>query len=82
MAYRLLLIDDEAPKVISDVFKSFGKDQGYEINSQTEVSGIPWDLVDNASIILIDYYFPDNHTGIEFLIDMCAQFLQKVVCLW
>jgi len=67
MTHRLLLIDDEAPKVISDVFKSFGKDQGYEINSQTKVSGIPWELVDNASIILADYYFPDNHTGVEFL---------------
>lgn len=67
MAYRLLLIDDEAPKVISDVFKSFGKDHGYEFNSQTEVSGIPRELVDSADIILIDYSFPDNHTGVEFL---------------
>lgn len=67
MTHRLLLIDDEAPKVIADVFKSFGKDQGYEFDSQTKVSGIPWELVDSADIILIDYSFPDNHTGVEFL---------------
>jgi CheY-like chemotaxis protein len=67
MTHRLLLIDDEAPKVISQVFTSFSKDQGYEFNTQTSVAGIPWELVDNASIILIDYYFPDNHTGVEFL---------------
>jgi len=67
VTHRLLLIDDEAPKVIADVFKSFGKDQGYEFDSQTKVSGIPWELVDSADIILIDYSFPDNHTGVEFL---------------
>jgi len=67
MTYKLLLIDDEAPKVISQVFSSFNKDQGYEINSQTRVSGISWELVDSANIILIDYSFPDNHTGVEFL---------------
>lgn len=70
MAYKLLLIDDEAPKVISQVFRSFSKDQGYEINSQTRVSGIPWELVDSANIIIIDYSFPDNHTGVEFLRDL------------
>ena len=67
MTHRFLLIDDEAPKVIANVFKLFGKDQGYEFNSQTRVSGIPWELVDSADIILIDYSFPDNHTGVEFL---------------
>jgi len=35
MTHRLLLIDDEAPKVIPQVFRSFSKDQGYEINAQT-----------------------------------------------
>ncbi|HIJ19433.1 MAG TPA: response regulator, partial [Deltaproteobacteria bacterium] len=65
--YRLLLIDDEAPKVLADVFKSFGKDPDYSFDLQTGVSGIPWALVDSADIILLDYSFPDQHTGVEFL---------------
>jgi len=67
MTYKLFIIDDEAPKVISQIFNSFSKDKGYEINSHTWVSGISWKLVDSANIILIDYSFPDNHTGVEFL---------------
>jgi len=67
MTDRLLLIDDEAPRLIGDLFKSFAEDQGYEFNSQTKVSDIPWESVDGAHIILIGYSFPDNHTGVEFL---------------
>ena len=67
MTHRLLLIDDEAPKVISNVFKLFEKDRGYIFDSQTGVSGVPLELVDNADIILIDFSFPDRHTGVEFL---------------
>jgi hypothetical protein len=67
MTYRLLLIDDEAPKIIGNVFKLFDKGQGYEFNLQTRVSGIPWEVVDSSDIILIAYSFPDNHTGVEFL---------------
>jgi len=67
MTHKLLLIDDEAPKVMTGVFKLFGKDQGYIFDSQTGVSGVPLELVDNADIILIDFSFPDHHTGVEFL---------------
>jgi DNA-binding NarL/FixJ family response regulator len=67
MTYKLLLIDDEAPKVMAGVFKLLGKDQDYIFDTQTKVSGVPWELVDNADIILIDFSFPDNHTGVEFL---------------
>lgn len=73
MTYRLLLIDDEAPKIIGNVFKLFDKGQGYEFNLQTKVSGIPWEVVDSSDIILIAYSFPDNHTGVEFLRSLKAE---------
>jgi len=44
MTHRLLLIDDEAPKVISNVFKLFEKDRGYIFDFQPGVSGIPYAL--------------------------------------
>gem|GEM_PF-2552467 len=67
MTHKLLLIDDEAPKVMSGVFKLFDENQGYLFDLQTGVSDTPWELVENADIILIDFSFPDNHTGVEFL---------------
>ena len=67
MAYNLLLIDDEAPEVIDHLLKPYSEDQECEINHLSKVADIPWGLVDSATIILVDYYFPDDHTGIEFL---------------
>jgi len=67
MAKNLLLIDDEAPKVIELNMEPFTKDQNYEISSQITLDNISWELVDRADVILLDYYFQNQRTGIEFL---------------
>ena len=67
MAYRLLLVDDEAPDVVDLILKPFVKDHTYEIAVQTQLDDIQWEVIDGSDIILIDYFFRDKRTGIEFL---------------
>ena len=67
MAHKVLLVDDEASEVIAECFKPISEDPAYEINVQTEIADIAWELVDKATIILVDYEFPESRTGIEFL---------------
>lgn len=67
MAHNVLLVDDEAPEVIAKCLKPVNQDDAYEINVKTEIGDVAWELVDKATIILVDYSFPENRTGIEFL---------------
>ncbi len=67
MAYRLLLIDEDALKLTFNLFRAFDQKDEYLFDTQTKVNDIPWEIVDNADIIFLGYSFADNHHGVEFL---------------